>query len=131
VVPGLMRTGSRVNAMFTAKHRAESAWFAAGASLRLTSMQAERAARQIIDALRYGTPEVVLSVQAKLATKLFALAPAVMQRVNGLIDRLLPRPGGIESSAATGRESSSRGPRSILRRLTRGIDRAARRNNER
>jgi NAD(P)-dependent dehydrogenase (short-subunit alcohol dehydrogenase family) len=119
VVPGLMRTGSPVNAMFKAKHRAEYAWFAAGASLRLTSMQAERAARQIIDALRHGTPEVVLSVQAKLATKLFSLAPAVMQRVNGLIDRLLPRPGGIESGSQTGRESSSR-----------GSDRAARRNNE-
>lgn len=130
VVPGLMRTGSPVNATFKAKHRAEYAWFAAGASLRLTSMQAERAARQIIDALRYATPEVVLSVQAKLATKLFALAPAVMQRVNGLIDRLLPRPGGIESGSATGRESSSRGARSILSRLTRGSDRAARRNNE-
>jgi NAD(P)-dependent dehydrogenase (short-subunit alcohol dehydrogenase family) len=126
VVPGLMRTGSPAHATFKARHRAEYAWFAAGASLRLTSMQAERAARQIVDALRYGTPEVVLSVQAKLAAKLFALAPALMQRVNGLIDRLLPGPGGNE----TGRDRTSRAMRSILIRLTRGSDRAARRNNE-
>lgn len=127
VVPGLMRTGSPVHASFKGQHRAEHAWFTIADSLPVTSMQAERAARQIIAALRHGEPEVVLSVQAWLAARLFALAPSAMQRATGLIDRLLPGPGGIESEAATGRQSASPATDSIL---TRGSARAAQRNHE-
>lgn len=124
VVPGLMRTGSAVNAQFKGRHRAEYAWFAAGDSSHLTAMQAERAARQIIGAMRRGQPEITLSVQAKLATRLFALAPSLMQRLVAVIDRLLPKPGGIAEATALGSESR----RPSL--LTRASDRAALRNNE-
>jgi short-subunit dehydrogenase len=124
VVPGLMRTGSPVNAQFKGRHRAEYAWFAAGDSSHLTAMQAERAARQIIGAMRRGQPEITLSFQAKLATRLFALAPSLMQRVVAVIDRLLPKPGGIAEASALGSESR----RPSL--LTRAGDRAALRNNE-
>src|SRR5207253_3425233 len=48
VVPGLMRTGSYGNALFKGKHEAELTWFALGASLPGISMDAERAARQIV-----------------------------------------------------------------------------------
>jgi len=125
VIPGLMRTGSPVNAQFKGRHHDEYAWFAAGDSSHLTAMQAERAARQIISAMVRGTPEITLSVQAKLAVRLFALAPSLMQHVVALIDRLLPKPGGIAEATALGSESR-RGP-SLL---TRASDRAALRNNE-
>jgi short-subunit dehydrogenase len=124
VVPGLMRTGSPVHAQFKGRHEAEYKWFAAGDSSHLTAMQAERAARQIINAMRRGRPEVVLSVQAKLAWKLFALMPGLAQHLLSLIDRLLPKPGGIGEATALGSESR----RPSL--LTRASDRAALRNNE-
>src|ERR1700689_3738240 len=43
VVPGLMRTGSHVQARFTGQAGKEYTWFALGASLPLVSMDAERA----------------------------------------------------------------------------------------
>lgn len=52
VVPGLMRTGSHLQARFTGHAEQEFTWFGLGASLPLVSMDAERAARQIIDAVR-------------------------------------------------------------------------------
>src|SRR5947208_13760729 len=73
VCPGLMRTGSPRNATFKGRHRAEYAWFAISDSLPVTSMDAGRAARQIVEACRYGEAEVVLSLQAKLAGKFHAL----------------------------------------------------------
>ena len=125
VIPGLMRTGSPPNALFKGRNDAEYAWFAAGDSSHLTSMQAERAARQILSAMRHGRPEITLSVQAKLATRLFALAPGLVQRALALVDRLLPKPGGIGDGNALG-YASRRGPAF----LTRASDRASLRNNE-
>ena len=52
VVPGLMRTGSHLQARFTGQAGKEFTWFALGASLPLLSMDAERAARRIIEAVR-------------------------------------------------------------------------------
>ena len=125
VVPGLVRTGSPVHAQFKGRHHAEYKWFAAGDSSHLTAMEAERAARQIISAMRHGRPEITLSVQAKLAARLVALAPGLAQRALALVDRFLPKPGGIGEASALGSESR-RGP-SLL---TRASDRAALRNNE-
>jgi NAD(P)-dependent dehydrogenase (short-subunit alcohol dehydrogenase family) len=127
VVPGLMRTGSDRHARFKGKHRDEHAWFAVADSLRLTSMSAQRAGRQIVDAIRHGEPEITLSIQAKIATRLFALAPGLAQHVLALVDRVLPRPGGIGTASAAGSESESPAAPSVL---TRASDRAAVRNNE-
>jgi short-subunit dehydrogenase len=46
VVPGLMRTGSHLQARFASQQDKEFTWFALGASLPLVSMDAERAAHQ-------------------------------------------------------------------------------------
>jgi NAD(P)-dependent dehydrogenase (short-subunit alcohol dehydrogenase family) len=127
VVPGLMRTGSALRARFRGRHRAEYAWFATTASSQLTSMQAERAARRIIRAIRHGEPEVVLSVQAKLAAIAAAIAPSLVQRGLAIVNRLLPEPGGIGELEATGLASRST---EWVARLTRSTERAAMRNNE-
>ena len=50
VCPGLMRTGSAVNALVKGRHEAEFAWFATLGSLPLVSIDARRAARKIIEA---------------------------------------------------------------------------------
>ena len=50
VVPGLMRTGSPRNANFKGQNELEHAWFSIADSLPGLSMDADRAATQILDA---------------------------------------------------------------------------------
>src|SRR5207244_11657510 len=59
VTPGMMRTGSHVDAKFKGKHDAEFTWFAAFAGAPLISMNAERAARKILAACRRGQPQLM------------------------------------------------------------------------
>lgn len=127
VCPGLMRTGSPRNATFKGKHRAEYAWFSISDSLPVTSMQAERAARQIIDACKRGDAEVVLTMQAQLAVLFHGIFPGVTADLLGLVNRLLPAPGGIGRKRAKGKDSASSLSPSLLTALS---DRAAERNNE-
>ena len=74
-VPGLMRTGSPRNALFTGDRVAENRWFTAAANLPLVSMDAERAARRLVRATLWRRPEVVLTPLAKLGVRAHALAP--------------------------------------------------------
>jgi NAD(P)-dependent dehydrogenase (short-subunit alcohol dehydrogenase family) len=127
VCPGLMRTGSPRNANFKGRHKAEYAWFSISDALPVTSMQAERAARQIIDACKRGDAEAVLSLQAQLAVTFHALCPGLVQDMLGLVNRLLPAPGGIGRQRAKGRESESSLSPSWLTALS---ESAALRNNE-
>lgn len=127
VIPGLMRTGSPRNATFKGNHRAEYAWFTISDSLPVLSMAAERAARRIVTALRHGDPEVTLGLPAQLAARAHGLVPGLVQRGLAMLDRILPKPGGIGAARAKGWQSESSLAPSILTRLT---DRAAARNNE-
>ena len=77
VVPGLMRTGSHLQARFTGQAGKEFTWFALGASLPLISMDAERAARQIIGAVRQRRAEVILTPAAQLISRIAGLAPGL------------------------------------------------------
>jgi short-subunit dehydrogenase len=127
VCPHLMRTGSPPNAYFKGQHRAEYTWFSLGDSLPLFSMSAEAAARRIITALRRGEAEVILTLQANVAARLTALFPSLASDLMGLVNRLLPGPGGIGTRRALGRESTSALSPSLLTALG---DRASARNNE-
>ena len=127
VCPGLMRTGSPRNANFKGKHRDEYAWFSISDSLPLTSIKAERAARQIVDACKHGRAELVITIQAKLAVTFDALFPEASAELMALTNRLLPGPGGIGERSAKGRESASSWSPSWLTRLT---EEAAVNNNE-
>lgn len=127
VCPGLMRTGSPRNATFKGQHRAEYAWFALSDALPVTSIQAERAARQIVEATKRGQAELLITTQAVLAVKFRALFPEAAADVLALVNRLLPAPGGIGRKRAKGKESESALAPSILTTLS---DWAARRNNE-
>ena len=82
--PGLMRTGSPRHALFKGQHRAEYAWFSIGGSTPLLSMDASRAAKQIVNACRYGRAELTLSLPAKLAVLIDALAPELTADVMAL-----------------------------------------------
>ncbi|MGH9329838.1 MAG: SDR family NAD(P)-dependent oxidoreductase [Vicinamibacterales bacterium] len=117
VCPGLMRTGSPVNAMFKGKRPQEYAWFAISDSLPLASIDARRAARQIINACRAGEAELVITVQAKLAILARHVAPELFADVMVLMNQLLPDPAHAEGDQARpGRENESEwaGPPSPL-----------------
>ena len=127
VCPGLMRTGSPRNATFKGQHRAEYAWFSISDALPVTSMQAERAAQQIIAACKRGDAEAILSTQAVVAIKFHALLPELSADLRALANQLLPAPGGIGVLRAKGKDSESALAPSLLTTLG---DRAAERNNE-
>jgi NAD(P)-dependent dehydrogenase (short-subunit alcohol dehydrogenase family) len=127
VCPGLMRTGSPRNALFKGRHRAEYAWFSIGGAMPLLSMDANRAARQIIDACRYGRADVTLSLPAKLAVLIDAIAPELTADVAALAGRVLPAPGGVGRASIEGAQSTSAWSPSVLTVLN---ERAAQENNQ-
>jgi NAD(P)-dependent dehydrogenase (short-subunit alcohol dehydrogenase family) len=107
IVPGLMRTGSHVNAKFKGQHRLEYLWFSLGATLPMSSISAEDAARQIVDAVRRGDSEVILSWQAKLVALAHGVLPGFVTDAFGVVNRVLPAPGGIGTRSALGRDSTT------------------------
>jgi short-subunit dehydrogenase len=128
VSPGLMRTGSPRHAMFKGQHRAEYAWFNLSDSLPGASMDAERAARQVIAAMRRGDAEVILSLPAKLAATVHGVMPGVVADALSAANRLLPdAEPGTGQQAVKGRESTSRISPSWLTRFN---ERAAQRYNQ-
>jgi short-subunit dehydrogenase len=127
VCPGLMRTGSPRNARFKGRHEQEYAWFSISDSLPITSINAERAAAQIVDACRHGDAELVISVQAKLAVLFHGVFPGLTADALALINELLPEPGGIGTSSVKGKQSTSGWSPSWLTTLT---EQAAVANNE-
>jgi uncharacterized membrane protein/NAD(P)-dependent dehydrogenase (short-subunit alcohol dehydrogenase family) len=66
VCPGLMRTGSHINAIFKGKNQLEFALFSTMNALPFTSVSAEKAAKEIIEATRRGDAEAIISIQEKL-----------------------------------------------------------------
>ena len=107
VAPGLMRTGSHLNALFKGQHRQEFGWFSLGASLPITSTSAEGAARRIVTALARGEAELILTWQANLLAVAHGLLPGLTSDVLGLVNRVLPGPGGVGSQSVTGWASQS------------------------
>jgi NAD(P)-dependent dehydrogenase (short-subunit alcohol dehydrogenase family) len=128
ICPGLMRTGSPRHAIFKGRHRAEYAWFSISDALPFLSMDANRAARQIVESIRRGDAERVLSVPANIAAMARALAPGVTAELLAGVNRLLP--SSEADSGQKGRKgeaSTSALSPSVLTVLG---DRAARRNNQ-
>ncbi len=127
ICPGLMRTGSPPNADFKGQNEKEYAWFAISDALPVFSIGAERAARAIVNACRYGDAEATLGLLAQVASRVHGLFPGLTADVLGLVNRLLPGPGGIGTDKAKGLDSASRLAPSAL---TAPSDRASLRNNE-
>lgn len=90
IEPGLMRTGSHLNALFVGDQGREFAWFSAAASLPLLSMNADRAAGQIVDAVLAGRAVVQPTALAKVAQRVDALAPRATSLLLATVTRLLP-----------------------------------------
>ena len=126
VFPGLLRTGSHIQALFKGQRDKEFAWFALGAATPLTSISAERAARQIIRACRRGTPQLIISLQAKLTVLASSLFPNLAARISAVADRALPQVGP-KGEAEPGSQARGAFPPQAVTVLA---DRASRANNE-
>jgi NAD(P)-dependent dehydrogenase (short-subunit alcohol dehydrogenase family) len=128
VCPGLMRTGSTYNAQFKGQHRDEFAWFHTLAALPGVSVDARRAARQVIDACRHGDAELVLTVLARCAVAMNGLWPGAVTAASVLTNAMLPAPDpGEGDEVRSGWQSvSARAPSP----LTRLADQATVENNE-
>src|SRR5262249_16352146 len=102
VYPGLMRTGSHVHANTKGNAQSESAWFSFLATNPIFAINADRAARQIIEACRQGSPELVITTQANLAVMAHGILPGVVARMSAIVNRFLPKPtvGAEERRAA-------------------------------
>ena len=98
VAPGMMRTGSHVNAKFKGKHDAEFGWFAASAGAPLISMNADRAARKILAACRRGQPSLTLTFAARTAILGNALFPNLTGYWMKIVNRFLPKAGDDEGN---------------------------------
>lgn len=122
IVPGLMRTGSYLHALFRGQQRREFTWFSLGSSLPLISMDAERAARQIIEATKRGEAERVLSIPAQMLMRFSAFFPGLTATILGGVSALLlPSPSRTKTDLRPGLavQSTLSGPREeILERLT-------------
>lgn len=128
VAPGMMRTGSHVNAKFKGRHDSEFAWFAASAGAPLISMNAERAARKIIAACRRGQPSLTLTYAARTAILGNALFPNLTGYGMKIVNRFLPKAADKNEGDESRTGSETR--RLIPAWMTRLADRATLRNNE-
>jgi short-subunit dehydrogenase len=129
VCPGLMRTGSHLNALFKGQHEKEFALFSIANASPLLSTTSERAARKIIEACRYGKAEIFITPQARMLHLVNSLFPGLLAESLSLVSRALPGARGAEGDVLKrGWESRSRLAPSFLTRLA---DRAAARNKER
>ena len=127
VAPGLMRTGSHVNARFKGKHDAEFAWFSAGAGAPLISMDAGRAARKIVAAFRRGQPSLTLTFAARGAIAGNALFPNLTGHTMKIVNRFLP---DVADESGEQSRAGAELPRITPEWMTRLADRAMRKNNE-
>jgi hypothetical protein len=103
-----MRTGSHLRARFTGQASKEFTWFGLGASLPLLSMDAERAARQIVGAVRERRAEIILTPAGQVVSRVAQLAPGLTSGVLHLAQRLaLPAPPGPgDATTADGSEGT-------------------------
>jgi NAD(P)-dependent dehydrogenase (short-subunit alcohol dehydrogenase family) len=130
VAPGLIRTGSPVNAQFKGQHEAEYAWFKVASSVPGITIAAERAARKILQACRFGDPALTITAQAKIAAAANVVVPSAVARAMMLVTRMLPQengPAGNVTTIGIQNEAKSKWTPSAVTKLT---DNAALANNE-
>ena len=118
VTPGLMRTGSPVNALFKGQHHAEYTWFSIADSLPLLSMSAKKAAQHIVRATQRRNVEVTLTFPAKMLALAHGTFPQLTINLLSIVNRFLPNAGQTEGfDRSTGKESETPLSQSFLTTL--------------
>ena len=93
VCPGLMRTGSSIQAEFTGQAQKEFQWFSLGATTPGLAASSHHAANRIYNATVAGCAEITITPQAWLASRIVGLAPAPSQAFAALANHyILPAP---------------------------------------
>jgi len=127
VCPGLMRTGSHINAQFKGQNEKEFAWFSISDSIPFLSSDGDAAAKQIVEACRRGDPELIITLPAQILSKLNGIFPGAVTDIMGQVSKILPAYGGIGQQQVSGKESTSELSPSVLTTLS---DAASVKNNE-
>lgn len=131
ILPGLMRTGSYLNALFGGDQSKEYVWFSLGATLPLLSLDAGSAARQVVAATRRGDAERVLGWPFALAARVKGVMPGLTSDIMGLVDTyVLPKAPSADSELASGHSAAEGVDSPLFHLLTTLGRRAARRNHE-
>lgn len=103
VYPGLMRTGSPIQAVFKGNHEREYGWFAAGDVLPGLSVSAAHAAQKIIEGARNGDAHVSFPMITKIGIRGHAIFPETYALLIRQAARFLPK--GQSRLRKTGAES--------------------------
>jgi short-subunit dehydrogenase len=119
VVPGLLRTGSHVNAEFKGDYRTEYSWFSLAATSPISAISARRAARSTVNAIRRGQAEIILGLPAKLAVWFHGLLPGTAITLAGIGNRLMPGTGNPNTERHSGKQSETAISQSFLTSLGR------------
>jgi short-subunit dehydrogenase len=130
VVPGLMRTGSFLRALFKGDREREVSAFAVTSSLPVLTIDADRAARRIVRACERGERWVTVGAPWKVLRTAAAVAPGLSAAVFSVVARLLPS-ASPESAGDPARPGYLHRAGLARSHLTLLQDRAADRNNER
>jgi short-subunit dehydrogenase len=102
VAPGLMRTGSHIRASFRGDHHREYNWFALSGNAPVLSMEPDKAARKVVDALRNGRREIILTLPANILARLHGLAPDLMGQALTIACAALPHWKGLATGRSEG-----------------------------
>jgi short-subunit dehydrogenase len=127
VYPGLMTTGSPRNIDVKGQHEKEYSWFSIADSLPILSMDANKAAKKILKAMKEGEKTLTLTASTKVADILHSVSPDLTISFFELINSFLPEPDGTSKESKKGYESQSKWSPSVF---TGPSEEAAVRNNE-
>ncbi|HET6528606.1 MAG TPA: SDR family oxidoreductase [Balneolaceae bacterium] len=117
VYPGFMRTGSPMNIDVKGQYQKEYAWFKISDSLPVLSMDVDKAAQKIIEAMKKGKKTITLTIPAKIAIAAHGISPGFIISFFDLINNLLPEMKGGHK-AKKGYESASKYSSTFLSKKT-------------
>lgn len=102
VTPPPLSDGAPLHVHFRGQHEKEFLWFANTLLAPVTAANAEKIARHIVNAARYGDRERATSLRSWFPIRAFGLAPNITTMMLEQVDRWLPLPA--KSSVRNGRE---------------------------
>lgn len=90
IVPGLMRTGSYINAIFQEGNKREFKLFSFMSSAPLLTVSAEKAARRIVQAMKEKRTLKIIGLPAKLLIEMNHFFPRTMTKIFSLVSKTIP-----------------------------------------
>lgn len=91
VYPGMMQTGSPIQAVFKGNHEKEYGWFATGDVMPGMSVTADRAARTILEGIREGRTRIAYPAVTHMGIIGHALFPELYAWIASQANRLMPK----------------------------------------